>query len=57
MFHAARAVIFDFHRYDEEKHEKRIYVSIPIMTEDEILYGPRIKTEFLYTYNETARKG
>ncbi len=22
MFHAARAVIFHFHRYDEEKHEE-----------------------------------
>ena len=38
----------------DELYEKRVYVSIPIITEDEILYGPRIKTKHLYPYIETA---
>ena len=40
----------------DELYEKRVYVSIPIMAEDQLLYGPRIKTEYLYPYDRTAQK-
>ena len=41
----------------DELYEKHVSVSIPIMTEDEILYGPKIKTEYLYSYHGGAQKG
>jgi hypothetical protein len=41
----------------DELYEKHISVSIPIMTEYEILYAPKIKTEYLYSYHGGAQKG
>jgi len=40
----------------DELYDKRVYISILIRPEDEILYGPRLKTEYLYPYSETAQK-
>ena len=40
----------------DELYEKNVSVSIPIMMEDEILYGPKIKTEYLYSYHGGAQK-
>ena len=41
----------------DELYEKRISVSILVRAEDQILYGPKIKTEYLYPYDGTAQKG
>ena len=40
----------------DELYEKQISVSILVRPEDRILYGPKIKTEYLYPYDGTAQK-
>jgi hypothetical protein len=40
----------------DELYEKGVSVSIPIRNADELLYGPRIKTKNLYSYDVTAQR-
>jgi hypothetical protein len=41
----------------DELSEKGVSVSILVRAKDQILYGPRLKTEYLYPYDITAQKG
>ena len=41
---------------EDELHGKGVSVSILVRSADQILYGPRIKTQNLYPYDVTAQK-